>query len=83
MEYQKMINLLDNTSNQPTKFRTKKQIEINACGKYNTNSQIKFKTSMLQSNFKTSMLCDYSDEYVVIKRNYISPKHGRSRQCCK
>ena len=24
MEYQKMINLLDNTTNQPTKFRTKK-----------------------------------------------------------
>ena len=23
MEYQKMINLLDNTPNQPTKFRTK------------------------------------------------------------
>ena len=24
MKYQKMINLLDNTTNQPTKFRTKK-----------------------------------------------------------
>ena len=29
MEHQKIINLLDNTSNQPTKFRTKKWIEIN------------------------------------------------------
>ena len=29
MEYQKIINLLDNTQNQPTKFRTKKWVEIN------------------------------------------------------
>ena len=28
MEYQKMINLLDNTLNQPSKFRTKNWIEI-------------------------------------------------------
>ena len=29
MKYQKMINLLDNTQNQPTKFRTKNWVEIN------------------------------------------------------
>ena len=29
MEYQKIINFLDNTPNQPTKFRTKNRIEIN------------------------------------------------------
>ena len=28
MQYQKIINLLDNTPNQPTKFRTKHWIEI-------------------------------------------------------
>ena len=28
MEYQKIANLLDNTSNQPSKFRTKNWIEI-------------------------------------------------------
>ena len=46
MEYQKMINLLDNTPNQPTKFGTKNWVEINddSWGTYNTNSQIKFKT---------------------------------------
>ena len=40
MEYQK-INLLDNTPYQPTKFRTKKLVEITyeSCGTYNTNSQ--------------------------------------------
>ena len=29
MEYQKIINLLDNTPNQPTKFRSKNWVEIN------------------------------------------------------
>ena len=38
MEYQKIINLLDNTPNQPTKFRTKSWVKINddARGTYNT-----------------------------------------------
>ena len=64
MEYQKIINLLDNTPNQPTKFRIKNQIEINygSCGTYNTNNQIKFKTSMLRSS-----LCDYGDAYILVK----------------
>ena len=40
MEYQKVINLLDNTPIQPTKFRTKAWVEINyeSHGTYNTNS---------------------------------------------
>ena len=29
MEYQKLINLLENTPNQPSKFRTKNWVEIN------------------------------------------------------
>ena len=29
MEYQKIINILDNTPNQPSKFRTKIWVEIN------------------------------------------------------
>ena len=65
MEYQKIIKLLDNTPNQPNKFRTKTWIEINdeLRGTYNTNSQIKFKTSMLRSS-----LCDYGDAYIVVSR---------------
>ena len=49
MEYQK-INLLENTPNQPTKFRTKNWVEINddSSGTCNTNSQTKFKTSILR-----------------------------------
>ena len=57
MEYQKIINLLDNTPNQPTKFKTKIWVEINGDLRItcNTNSQIKFKTSMQETS-----LCSYS-----------------------
>ena len=44
MEYQKIINLLDNLSNQLSNFRTKNWIEINdqSRGNYNANSDIRF-----------------------------------------
>ena len=64
MEYQKIINLLDNTPNQPTKFRTKNLAEISddSRGTYNTNSQVRFKTSVIRSS-----LCDYSGAYIPVK----------------
>ena len=54
MEYQKIINLLDNTSNQPLKFRTRNWVEMNdeLCRTCNKN-QIRIRTSMLRS-----VLCD-------------------------
>ena len=62
MEYQKIINLSDGTTNQPSKFRTRNWIEINdeSRGKFD-NSSIKFKTSMIMSN-----LCDSSDAYILV-----------------
>ena len=50
MEYQKIINFLDNTPNQLIKLWTKNLFEISddARGTWNTNSQIKFRTSMLK-----------------------------------
>ena len=64
MEYQKIANLLDNTSNQSSKFRTRNWVEINddSRGTY-TDANIKFKTAMLISN-----LCDYADAYIFVKR---------------
>ena len=64
MEYQKIANLKDDASYQPTKFRTKNWVEINneSRGIYNANSQIKFKSAMLKSS-----LCDYSDAYILVK----------------
>ena len=63
MEYQKIANLIDDASNQPSKFRIKNWVEINneSRGTYNVNSRIKFKTTMLKSS-----LCDYSDAYILI-----------------
>ena len=64
MKYQKIINLLDNTQNQPTKFRRKNRVEINdeSRGTYNNDNQIRFKTSMLRS-----ILCDYNDATILVK----------------
>ena len=51
MEYQKIINLLDNTTNQPSKCRAKNWVEINdeSRGTYNAGNSIRFKTSILKS----------------------------------
>ena len=54
--------MLDNASNQPSKFRTRNWVEINdeSRGTY-TSNDIKFKTTMLSSN-----LCDYADAYILV-----------------
>ena len=43
IEYQKIINLLDNTPNQTFKFSKENWVEINdgSSGTYNTNSLLK------------------------------------------
>ena len=58
------MNLLYNGSNQPTKFTTKNWIQRNdqSRGTYNTNNDIRFKTTMLKSS-----LCDNSDVYILVK----------------
>ena len=63
MEYQKIANLLDNTSNQPSKFRARNWVEIidDSRGTY-TSKSIKFKTIMLRSN-----LGDYADAHILVK----------------
>ena len=55
--------MLEKIPNQPNKFRTKEWVEINdeSHGTYNTNSEIKFKTSMLRAG-----LCDYNDVYILV-----------------
>ena len=65
MEYPKIINLLDNTSNQLSKYRTKNWVEIidQLRGVYNVNSDIRLKITMLKSS-----LCNYSDAHILVKR---------------
>ena len=52
MKYQKIANLLDNASNQPSKFKTKNWVEKidESRGTYAVNKQIKFKSSILRSS---------------------------------
>ena len=66
MEYRKIVNLLNNESNKPSKFRTSNSIEINdeSRGTYPVNRQIKFKTPMIRSS-----LCDYADAHILVKGN--------------
>ena len=56
--------MIDDTSNQPSKFKIKNWVEINdeSRGTHNVNSRMKFKTTMLKSS-----LCDYRDAYILVK----------------
>ena len=63
MECQKVANLLDNASNQPSKCRPRNWVEINDDSRSTyTNANIKLKTTMLESD-----LCDYADAYIFVK----------------
>ena len=77
MEYQKLINLLDHTTNQRSKFRTRNWFEINdkSRGCYNNytnhdddNNNIKLMKIMIRSS-----LCDYSDRNILFKRTITFP----------
>ena len=73
MEFQKIVNFLDTTSDNkdlPT-FVTKKWIEVydQSEGNYNVNKKIRIKTPMLRSD-----LCDFSDAYILVKVNIFVTK---------
>ena len=66
MEFQKIINLLDITSDNKDlpRYVTKKWIEVydQSEKNYNVNKEIRIKTPTLKSD-----LCDFSDAYIVVK----------------
>ena len=63
MEYQKVANLLESTSDNLSKFTTRNWVEINDESRGNcANSDIRFKTTMLRSNPS-----DYADSYILVK----------------
>ena len=66
MEFQKIVNFLDTTSDDKDlpRFVTEKWIEVydQSGGNYNFNKEIRIKTSMLRSD-----LCDFSNAYIVVK----------------
>ena len=64
MEYQKIVNLLDSASSQPSIFRARNWVEMNDESRVTyTSNDIKFKTAMLRSK-----LCDSADAYILVKR---------------
>ena len=70
MEYQKITNLLGNTSDKVSRFITQ-WIEVHdqsgtAEDRYKPSRQIRFKTLMLRSD-----LCDYSDACIVVKEKIV------------
>ena len=62
MEFQKIVNLLDTTSDDTdsSRFVTKKWIEVHDQSEksYSVNKEIRIKTPMLRLD-----LCDFSDAY--------------------
>ena len=67
METQKIVNLLNDSDNESSKFATRKWYIINdqnngQYGRRNENdSTIKFETKVIKPN-----LCDYSDTYILV-----------------
>ena len=67
METQKIINLLNDSSNEESKFATKKWYVIDSQttkGKYKQGDVIKFETETIKSS-----LCDYSDAFILVTGN--------------
>ena len=66
-ETQKIINLLNDSSNEESKFATKKWYVIDSQttkGKYKQGDTIKFETETIKSS-----LCDYSDAFILVTGN--------------
>ena len=70
METQKIVNLLNGTNNESSKFATRKWCIINDQnnGQYGeggeNDSTVKFETKVIKSS-----LCDYSDAYILVTGN--------------
>ena len=66
MVTQKIVNLLNDSNNENSKFATKKWyiIDSEAKGNYLPDNEIKFSTSSLESS-----PCDYSDAYILVTGN--------------
>ena len=73
MEFQKIVNFLDTTSDDKDlpRFVTKKWIEVydQSGENYNVIKEIRIKTPMLRSD-----LCDFLDANIVVKGNIIVDK---------
>ena len=77
METQKILNLLNNTENEYSKFATRKSYitDIESKGNYSHKNPIKFLTNSLESS-----LCDYSDAYILVKGDITATSNNAATQ---
>ena len=82
MEFQKIVNLLDITSDDKDmpRFFTKNWIEVydQSEKNYNVNKEIRIKTPMLRSD-----LCDFSDAYILVKGDITLEGNNDANKCNK
>ena len=66
MEKQKIVNLLNGSDSENSKFATKKLyiIDSESKGNYSQNDEIKVLTRSIESS-----LCDYSNAYILVTGN--------------
>ena len=77
METQKIVNLLNGSDNDNSKFATKKWYIIDSeyNGNYSQNDEKKFLTRSIESS-----LCDYSDAYILVTGNIAgTPNDGATQ----
>ena len=77
METQKIVNLLNGSDNENSKFATKKWyvIDSESKGSYSHENPIKFLTNSLESS-----LCDYSDPYILVTGDITATSNNAATQ---
>ena len=73
MEVQKIVNLLNSSDNENSKFVTEKWyiIDSESKDKFSRHNPIKFLTKSIESS-----LCDYSDTYILVTKNIALKKRN-------
>ena len=77
MEIQKLVNLLNGSDNDNSKFVIKKWciIDSDSNGNYSQNDEIKFLSRSIESS-----LCDYSDAYILVTGNITTTPNNAATQ---
>ena len=77
METQKIVNLLNGSDNDNSKFATKKLyiIDCESNGNYSQNDEIKFLTRSIESSFS-----NYSNAYILVTGNITATPNNAATQ---
>ena len=80
METQKIVNLLNGSDNENSKFATKKWhvIDSELKGNYSKDDPIKCLTRSLESS-----LCDYSDAYILVTGYIVATPNNEAMQVAR